>query len=121
MPSTIDLLSTNCQHAPVALAAATWPEWLALVPGWQLISADAQAQQAGIEAHFDFQDFDQTMAFANAVAAIAKAQDHHPDMHISFKHCVLRYTTHSAGSLTLNDFICAAQVNALRHAGGARA
>ncbi|ALT77626.1 MAG: 4a-hydroxytetrahydrobiopterin dehydratase [Burkholderiaceae bacterium] len=121
MPSTIDLLSTNCQHALAALAPAAWPEWLALVPGWQLISADEQAQPASIEARFDFQDFDQTMAFANAVAAIAKAQDHHPDMHISYKHCGLRFTTHSAGSLTVNDFICAARVNALRHVGGTSA
>jgi 4a-hydroxytetrahydrobiopterin dehydratase len=34
-------------------------------------------------------------------------------MNVGFRHCHLRYTTHSAGGLTLKDFICAACIDAL--------
>jgi len=60
-----------------------------------------------------FPDFHHTMAFVNAVAWIAHRQDHHPDLAVGYGHCELRFTTHDAGGLTLNDFICAAHVNAL--------
>lgn len=62
---------------------------------------------------FEFRDFHETMAFVNAVAWIAHRHDHHPDMALGFRHCELRYSTHSAGGLTLKDFACAACVDAL--------
>ncbi|MBD3670883.1 MAG: 4a-hydroxytetrahydrobiopterin dehydratase [Gammaproteobacteria bacterium] len=62
---------------------------------------------------FDFKNFHETMAFVNAVAWIAHQEDHHPDMEVSYKQCVLNYTSHVAGGLTENDFICAAHVDRL--------
>ena len=54
------------------------------------------------------------MAFVNAVAWIANKQAHHPDLEVSYGHCVVRYTTHDAGnSLCMNDLICAAHIDAL--------
>jgi 4a-hydroxytetrahydrobiopterin dehydratase len=79
---------------------------LALCAGWAVI--DGQ-----LEKRFDFADFHRTMAFVNAVAWVAHREDHHPDMEVAYGHCTLRYRTHSAGGITLNDFICAAQVNRL--------
>ena len=49
------------------------------------------------------------LAFVNAVAEIAHAQDHHPDMMVGYNACTVSYSTHSRGGLTLNDAICAAQ------------
>jgi 4a-hydroxytetrahydrobiopterin dehydratase len=54
------------------------------------------------------------MAFVNAQAWIAHAEDHHPDAAFGYNHCTLRFCTHSAGGVTLNDLICAAKVDALR-------
>ena len=62
---------------------------------------------------FTLGDFHQTMAFVNAVAWIAHQQDHHPDLAVSYKHCTIRWSTHSVGGLSINDFICAARVDAL--------
>jgi len=62
---------------------------------------------------FRFQNFHETMAFVNAVAWIAHREDHHPDLHVGYKTCEVVYTTHSAGGVTRNDFICAAAVNRL--------
>ena len=60
-----------------------------------------------------FADFHQTMAFVNAVAWVAHRCDHHPDFSVGYNRCGLRWSTHSAGGLTLKDFACAAQVDAL--------
>ncbi len=62
---------------------------------------------------FQFDNFHQTMAFVNALAWIAHQQDHHPDLEIGYKHCLVRYSTHSIGGLSENDFICAARIEQL--------
>lgn len=60
-----------------------------------------------------FKNFYRTMAFVNAVAWIANTRDHHPDLEVSYGTCKVTFTTHKAGGLTQNDFICAAAVNRL--------
>jgi len=55
----------------------------------------------------------QTMAFVNALAWVAHREDHHPDLAVGYKKCVVRYSTHAVGGLSENDFICAAKVDAL--------
>ena len=62
---------------------------------------------------FLFKNFYETMAFVNALAWIAHQQDHHPDLEIGYKHCLVRYSTHSIGGLSDNDFICAAKIEQL--------
>jgi 4a-hydroxytetrahydrobiopterin dehydratase len=62
---------------------------------------------------FRFKNFYETMAFVNAVAWIASRENHHPDLEVSYKQCIVRYSTHAIGGLSENDFICAARVNAL--------
>lgn len=66
-----------------------------------------------IERTFCFADFGQTMTFVNAVAWIAQQQDHHPEMFVAYAQCRLRFSTHSLGGLSENDFICAAKVDHL--------
>ena len=60
-----------------------------------------------------FKNYFRTMAFVNAVAWIAHQEDHHPDLDVGYNSCVVRYSTHSIGGLSDNDFICAAKVDAL--------
>jgi len=62
---------------------------------------------------FSFRNYDQTLAFVNAVASIAQREDHHPDILFGCKTCTIRYTTHAIGGLSENDFICAAKIGAL--------
>lgn len=66
-------------------------------------------------ARFEFPDWLTTLAFVNALGWIAHDQDHHPDLLISYSRCEVRWATHSAGGITVNDFICAARVEALVH------
>jgi 4a-hydroxytetrahydrobiopterin dehydratase len=53
------------------------------------------------------------MAFVNALAWIAHREDHHPDLSVHYNRAVVNFSTHDAGGLTLNDFICAAKTEAL--------
>lgn len=66
-----------------------------------------------IERIIRFNNYYETMAFANAVAWIAHMEDHHPEMVIAYNRCQITYSTHSAGGLTRSDFICAAKIDAL--------
>lgn len=79
---------------------------LADAPGWAL-------RDGSIEKQFRFEDYHRTMAFINAVAWIAHREDHHPDIAFSYNRATLRFNTHSVGGISLNDFICAAKVDAL--------
>lgn len=78
------------------------------VQAWQLL----EINQA-IEREFKFKNYYETLAFVNAVAWIAHQQDHHPDMTVSYNRCRVRYHTHAVDGLSLNDFICAAMIDAL--------
>ena len=78
------------------------------LPGWEVID-DGEA----IANTFRFKDYHQTIAFVNAVADIANAEDHHPDLSVHYDRCEVRYSTHDVGGLSDNDFICAAKVESL--------
>lgn len=92
------------------LGEARVRELLPDVPEWELIE-DGHA----ISRSFTFKDYYRTMAFVNALAYMAHREDHHPDLSVHYATCVVRYSTHDAGGLTENDFICAAKANALFH------
>jgi 4a-hydroxytetrahydrobiopterin dehydratase len=79
---------------------------LAQAPGWALVDGS-------IEKAYSFADYHRTIAFVNALAWIAHAEDHHPDLQVSYSRCTVRFNTHSVGGISVNDFICAAKVDAL--------
>jgi 4a-hydroxytetrahydrobiopterin dehydratase len=58
-------------------------------------------------------DFAEAMKFVNALAELAEAAKHHPDIAISWNTVTLRLSTHSAGGLTLADLDLAAQIDGL--------
>jgi 4a-hydroxytetrahydrobiopterin dehydratase len=103
-----DLKTLHCQplegHAP--MGAAEIQQHLAAAPGWALVD-DA------IEKAYTFNDFHHTVGFVNALAFIANAENHHPDLAVSYGRCTVRFNTHSVGGISINDFICAAKVDAL--------
>ncbi|TAJ24908.1 MAG: 4a-hydroxytetrahydrobiopterin dehydratase [Planctomycetota bacterium] len=79
--------------------------------GWR-IEADAHGV-AQLARDFRFPDFYRTLSFVNALAHVANAQDHHPELVVGYGRCAVRWSTHSAHGLTLNDFVCAARVERL--------
>ncbi len=97
-----------CEGGIPALEPAQVQEMLAQIPGWTVDAAGS-----GISRAWKFRNFHETMAFVNALAWVAHREDHHPDLEVGYSRCLVRYTTHTIGGLTENDFICAAKINAL--------
>ncbi len=80
----------------------------ALTPLWQFCANDNVLTRV-----FHFDSYQDTIEFANWVARIAEDQDHHPDMLITYQRCKVCYKTHTVNGITKNDFVCAAQIDAL--------
>lgn len=93
-----------------ALTATEVVANLAKLEGWRL-NGDGAA--VAIEKTFTFANYFETMSFVNAVAFIAHAQDHHPDLSVHFSRCVVRFNTHDVDGISMTDFDCAAQIDAL--------
>jgi 4a-hydroxytetrahydrobiopterin dehydratase len=58
-------------------------------------------------------DFRDAMLYVGAVAHLAQAANHHPDIAIAWNKVTLTLSTHSAGGLTQADFALAQQISAL--------
>jgi 4a-hydroxytetrahydrobiopterin dehydratase len=79
---------------------------LAEVPGWE-------RQDDAIVAVVTRADFRDALLYLGAVAYLAEAAGHHPDVAISWNKVTLTLSTHSAGGLTQADFALARQINQL--------
>ncbi len=103
-----NLLHQKCQalEGGQPMSDAVIRDHLAQLSGWHL-------NQGAIEKSFGFKNFYETIAFVNALAWICNTEDHHPDLSVNFKRCVVRFNTHSVGGISINDFICAAKADAL--------
>jgi 4a-hydroxytetrahydrobiopterin dehydratase len=84
--------------AKIAPALAALPEW--------------QRNGEIISRTFEFEDFPAAMKFVNAVAELAEAAQHHPDIDVRWNKVTLALTTHDAGGLTEKDFALARHCDA---------
>lgn len=73
---------------------------LTALPGW---TCDGKA----LRRTFVFPDFVAAVAFVNRLVAPAEAQNHHPDITLSYNRVTLSLTTHDAGGLTAKDLALA--------------
>ena len=106
---TTALTTKKCQSCATAegkLTDTQVAEFMQQVPEWQV-------EDAELRRTFKFKNYYESMAFVNATAWISHREDHHPDIELGYNKVIMRYSTHSVGGLTENDFICAAKVNAL--------
>ncbi len=111
-----NLIEQKCSNNPELAPKLTEEEAFELLSlvnesirdGWLLDSVNQTLSRK-----FEFKNYYQTMAFANSCAWIAHQNDHHPDMTVTYRHCHLYFTTHSVNGLSINDFICAAKIEAL--------
>jgi 4a-hydroxytetrahydrobiopterin dehydratase len=116
MIKTSTLRAGKCRNLEQALSDLQITEYLDAVDGWKL-------DGGSIVRTFQFMDYYRALAFVNAMAWIVHAQDHHPEITLTYNRCVVRFNTHSVnggkGGISENDFICAAQTDALyEHAPG---
>ena len=80
-----------------------------LAPDWHVGDSDVRRE-------FTFRSFNEAFGLATRVALLAEAQGHHPELEIAWGRLGIRFSTHSIGGLSRNDFIMAARIDRL--AGG---
>jgi 4a-hydroxytetrahydrobiopterin dehydratase len=56
-----------------------------------------------LERSFELPSFRDAIAFVNRLAELAEAENHHPDLAISYRRVTVRWTTHSEGGVTDRD------------------
>ena len=100
------LATMHCRDGAPGLGTDELEALLATLPGWTL--ADGRIAKT-----FTFANYHEVIAFVNALAFIVHHEDHHPALQVHFNRCVVEFSTHSAGSVTLNDVICAAKAERL--------
>ena len=74
--------------------------------GWRLIDG-------ALEKTDTFKNYHETIGFVNALVFIANAEDHHPDLAVSYSKCTVRFNTHDVNGISVSDFFCASKVDAL--------
>lgn len=99
-------MEKSCKDSVTALTPLEIEKLLGELAGWQ-------QQELVISKTYSFKNYYQTIAFVNAIAWVSHREDHHPDLTVSYNSCCVSYSTHSVGGLSENDFICAAQIDAL--------
>ena len=103
-----NLASQNCQKSTEISKLENLTDYLTQTPLWKL-----NPDNSSIYRKFEFKNFKQTMFFINAAAYVCEQQGHHPDANFGYNYCEIAFTTHDAGGLSINDFICAAKIDAL--------
>jgi 4a-hydroxytetrahydrobiopterin dehydratase len=79
---------------------------LAELPGW--------TDDAGwLHRRFTTDGWRSTMLLVNAIAFLAEAANHHPDLEVHWGNVVVRLQTHSAGGITDKDLELAGRIESL--------
>ncbi len=97
-----------CEGGVAPMDAEAARDMLGQLNDWELDESGKEISRS-----FTFKNYYRTMAFVNALAWIAHQEDHHPDLQVGYNRVQVRFSTHSIGGLSENDFICAAKIDAL--------
>lgn len=104
------LLNLRCQHTETGMTADEIATALQATPGWT-------QDGARIAKTYQFKNYYEALAFVNAIAYVIHAEDHHPELVLTYNRVLLRFDTHTVndgkGGISLNDFILAAKVDAI--------
>ncbi len=106
---TIDqLLAQQCRRQTNSLTEEEIVAQLSVLTHW--ILAEGRITRA-----FSFPNYHQTIAFVHEIADVMHAEDHHPELVVTYNRCIVKFHTHSVdggrGGISLNDFICAAKID----------
>ncbi|MGE0760385.1 MAG: 4a-hydroxytetrahydrobiopterin dehydratase [Pirellulaceae bacterium] len=110
--STEQLVAKKCKPCEGGVEPASRDEaekQLTRLEGWRL-THDGQR----IRKDWTVKNFLAGMQFFQAVAEVAEADEHHPDLHLEgYRKVWIELWTHAIGGLSENDFILAAKIDTL--------
>jgi 4a-hydroxytetrahydrobiopterin dehydratase len=78
------------------------------VPMWQLGQADGARR---LQRTFEFEKYEDAVAFVNKVAAAAGEQDHHPTITLRYNSVSVDWWTHTIQDVHRNDYVMAARTD----------
>lgn len=80
-------------------------EFAAKLPGWTMVD------EHYLQREFRLPDFKSALQLTNTIGELADAENHHPDLLLSWGKVVVTLWTHSVGGLSENDFVLAAKID----------
>lgn len=112
LPRPEDLVRHKCEPCEGGVEPLTRAEfevYLPQVPGWWVV------EEKRIEKEFVGNNFSEVVEWVERIAKIAEEEGHHPDLLIhDYKKLRVSLSTHAIGGLSVNDFILAVKIEALR-------
>jgi 4a-hydroxytetrahydrobiopterin dehydratase len=98
----------TCKPGSPHLGRAEIEVLLGQVEGWTVEEAAGHLRLSKV---FKFKGFMPGVELVNRIAPIAEAEQHHPDLLVSWGSVTVWLWTHAAGGITENDFILAAKID----------
>eukprot|EP01032_Pedospumella_encystans_P013110 gene13110-15112_t len=83
---------------------------LSQISGWGL---SGDGDNIAIEKTFEFAEHTHALLFVNSVGWLSEKLNHHPELVLTYKRCVVRWSTHDVRGLSRLDFEAATQTDAL--------
>lgn len=78
------------------------------IPDWELVNEEGIPK---LERSFKFRNFEQALAFTNAIGQLAESEGHHPRLTTEWGRVGVTWWTHKIRNLHQNDFIMAAKTD----------
>ncbi|RKY20865.1 MAG: 4a-hydroxytetrahydrobiopterin dehydratase [Planctomycetota bacterium] len=106
----MNLADQTCRPRPDGTPPLRTDEWRPLaaqVPAWRVVDDHHLARELACP------DFRSALDLVVAIGAEAEAQQHHPDIELSWGRIGLTLFSHDIGGLSLADFVLAARIDRL--------
>jgi 4a-hydroxytetrahydrobiopterin dehydratase len=108
MESLAGLKCVACRAGEPTVTEVELAGLLPQVIDWRVIEVEGVSR---LERTFRFPDFQQALAFTNAVGVIAEEEGHHPALMTEWGRVTVTWWTHKIRGLHRNDFIMAAKTD----------
>lgn len=100
-----------CEGGVDPLTREEFAVYLPQVSEWQI------KEEKLLEREFVCENFKDAVAFINQIAQVAESEGHHPDLYLhDYKKIRVTLSTHAIKGLSVNDFVLAVKIDALRSA-----
>ncbi len=100
-----------CQGGEAPLTATEISTYQQQVPDWRVVKENHIFR---LKRSFKLKNFAEAINFIQQIAAIAEAEQHHPNLYLhNYNQLEIELYTHKIGGLHANDFILASKIDKL--------
>lgn len=106
MADLTSMVCKPCNNLTPRLTAEQIEELSRQVSGWEIKDGKKLFKR------WKFENFVDSLRFANTIGEIAEEEGHHPDVALGWGYAEVTSSTHAIGGLSENDFILASKIDA---------